>query len=228
MRETVLERVGRRFMADRTRENLLICAELLDRSPDEESAELLSRGMREAVEGAALGLVPEELSIAVGELRTRFPGNKELVGFAVWMTGEQAGADLRRLVADSTQEETERIAFLKTLAGRKDRALLAVLFAMVESDQESKAIKLAAINALARYDGDSVPDRLLARYSKMSPDEQKTAQSVLVTRIPWSRQLLQAVDEGRIARESISYDALLLIQSRGDDGVEHTYQATVG
>jgi putative heme-binding domain-containing protein len=215
--EVLAERIGRRFMADRSDANMEICAKLLDRAPDTDSVKLLIHGMEQALEGMALSSIPKSLDVALGRLWSRFPNDDAVVSFALRLNSQEALKVARDAVANSAKSEALRLSYIGKLAELGDRDLESVLLKLVQDESASATLRKEAISALRRYSGAGIPAGLLGVYSKLEPDLQKTTQAVLSGRAPWSLTLLEAVDSGSVARESLTFDNLLLIQSRGQE-----------
>ncbi|MGK0189094.1 MAG: putative heme-binding domain-containing protein [Verrucomicrobiales bacterium] len=225
--ETLAERIGRRFMSERTPENLARCATLLHQSIDrEEVSEALARGMALALDGTSLSTVPAALDEALADTWRRYPDSAAMVDLALRLRTEKALSVARSRVSEATEatEATEAIAdkdlkirFIKTLSEMGDELLVPELLKIVITPSNADDLVLAALNGLRRFSDDEIPSVLLDRYGDLPVMIQKTIQSILASRSDWSHQLLQAVDRGSIKPESVMFDTLLVLQSRGDE-----------
>ncbi|MCB1094175.1 MAG: c-type cytochrome [Verrucomicrobiae bacterium] len=214
---TLAERVGRRLMADRTAENLTLCGKLLEQAADPDIAKALIRGMTQAIEGTSLTEVPEALDAAIGELWNRYPDDEGVIQFGMRLGSAKALAMARTIIRDVGAAASRRVQFVGMLSEMVDPPLIDVLLNVLKDSNEGESVKMAALNGLRRYTGAEIPEVILTEYSGMPLEMQKTSQAILASRLEWSIQLLQAVDEGKLRRESIAFDTLLAIQARGDE-----------
>lgn len=217
--KVLAERIGRRFMADRNDANMTICAQLLERAPDAESVKHLLRGMDLALQGMAIDSVPAEFDAVFGRLWKKYPSDQQLISFALRLNSLEALKVARATIIDAARPEKERIGYIEKLSQMGDADSEPALLKLVglPAPDASAKLRMAALTALRRYSGDVIPPTLLRAYDAMEPDLRQTAQSLLSSRPSWATQLLQAVDTGKVAREGVTFDALLLIQSRADE-----------
>src|SRR5262249_38765183 len=75
IRGTILERIGRRYLADGGEANLAACARLVAAAPGQVELEALLRGMERALEGRRLLAVPATLEKQLASLVKDQPGN---------------------------------------------------------------------------------------------------------------------------------------------------------
>ena len=215
--DRIAERIGRRFMAHRTPENLDICARLLDQATGAPLVNAFVRGMELALEGTSMDDVPAALDGAIARLWQRYPNDNAIISFAMRLKSSKALGVARSVIADDKRETALRIQFIGKLSELGDSALEPVLLDIVADEQADADVRLAAINGLRRFAGAAIPEALLAHYVALTPTMRKTAQSILASRADWSASLLSAVDRGVVPRESVTFDVLLFIQSRGDE-----------
>ena len=214
---TLAERIGRRFMSDRTDENLAVCARLLEASSSGLRARALVRGMELALEGTSLTEVPPALDAAVARIWKNHPEDSAMINFALRLKSAEAMAIARTAIADTDRDEALRIRFIVNLSEMGDEALEQVLLRIVADGADRFDVRLAALNGLRRFTGEEIPRVLLGSYDGMDVSMRKTVQSILASREDWGLQLLSAVDEGRLSRDAVAFDTLLLIQSRDNE-----------
>ena len=73
VRQVLIERLGRRYLADKSAVGLQACAWLLDHAPGAAEADLLVKGMDQALEGRQLAKVPAVLEKQIDKLRKEQP-----------------------------------------------------------------------------------------------------------------------------------------------------------
>jgi putative heme-binding domain-containing protein len=209
-------------MADRTDANMTICAQLLERAPNADTVKHLLRGMELALQGMAIDSVPAEFDAVFSRLWKKYPSDQQLISFALRLNSQEALKVARATIIDTSRPEAERVGYIEKLSqmGDADAELALLKLVGLPAKEASARLRMAALNALRRYSGNGIPAALLGAYDSMEPDLRQTAQSILSSRPSWATQLLEAVDAGKVARESVTFDALLLIQSRGDEKVK--------
>ena len=214
------ERIGRRFMAERSEENLEICAALLQSAPSATAAKLLVRGMERALQGSEVSSLPASLDNAVTRLWESFPLDAGLVGFAVRLGSEEGRRAARRFVADARQDVAERSDLVRSLSQLKDRETLPLLLDLVKTTSSPEPLRLVSLSALRRYSDDVIADELVRLMPMLQGDLADTAQSVLAGRAMWSLRLLEAVDRGDLRREVVGYNSLLAMERRETPSIQ--------
>ncbi len=214
------ERVGRRFMAERSAANLEICAALLDRAPSAAVAKRLVRGMEKALEGSEVDSLPPALDRALARLWDQFPLDTDLVRFALRLGSAEGREAARRFVVNQRLPVGERVELIESLSQLRDPDAVVPFLEMFRQDGEHEPVRLASVNALRRYADADIASLLVQEYPRVSGDLRDTVQSVLVGRPSWALRLLDAVDRGAIARESIGYNNLLVMERREDPAAQ--------
>ncbi|MCS1409202.1 MAG: hypothetical protein M2R45_02382 [Verrucomicrobia subdivision 3 bacterium] len=213
---TLGERIGRRFMAERSEENLEICAGLLREAPSASVAKLLVRGMEKALEGREIDQLPASLETAVARLWARFPLDADLVKFALRLGIREGKRAAREFVNDERQLLSEREDLIRSLSQLRDAESLPLLVRIFQGDENPESLRLVSLNGLRRYSDEGIPPVLLSASQSLQGDLRKTALSVMAGRPSWAVQLLQAVDRGKLPREAVAYENLLLMQRSKD------------
>lgn len=213
---TLTERIGRRFMAEQTAQNLEYCAELLTAAPTIEAAKQLVRGMEKALEGSRIDDLPLALEEAVRRLWENFPLDADLVAFALRLGSEEGRLAARRFIVDAQQPRAERVKLVQSLSQLKDSDALPLVLELFRDTTVPSRLRLAAVSALRRYTEEVVADVLIRELPSLQGELADTAQSVLAGRASWSLSLLEAVDRGELPRETVRYNSLLVMQGRED------------
>lgn len=207
VREALLERIGRRYLAARTDADQHSCARLLRAAPGEDEADRLAAGLEKALRGQTAFTSDPALEEAVVALWERQPQNPVRMQLAMRLGNQAAlGRALQRIASPKTPaaERRQLIACLGELhpAGSVDR-LLELL-----NGSEATDIQQAALAALQSYSDSAVTDRLLARYSAMPANLRDRVQNYLASRAPTARRLLELVDAGPIPAKEVSLDVV--------------------
>jgi putative membrane-bound dehydrogenase-like protein len=201
VQEALIERLMRRFALSGTRQELVQCARLLNLAPDKESQEKLLAGFEEAFQGRSLTGLPEELTEALtkaggGSLALRIRQGQP----------EAIDEGLTRL-ADAATKTEDRIELVRTFGEVKPESAEPVLLEMLASSKDTN-LTSAILSALQNYSADEIGETIIDQYGSFKDDAREVAQSVLSSRKNWSRQLLEAVEAGKIDKESLSLDVV--------------------
>ncbi|MBJ06876.1 MAG: dehydrogenase [Verrucomicrobiaceae bacterium] len=209
--KTLRERIGRRYMAERSTGSLQMCSRLLRKAAGTKHLDSLIRGMEKALEGTSLEPVPGELDAALANIWKNHPVTDDLIRFSLRMKSPRALAAARPLLRNPGTPVAQRLAFIKALGELADSSSEKVFLSLFADTRESAEIRLAALSALRRYAGAEIPQTILACYPELQGPLRQTAQSLLAARPGWALKLLEAVDHGKIDRSSIGLDSVLLM-----------------
>lgn len=212
MEETILPRLIKRFAMAGAQKDLRTCVALFRLAPDRKHGLILLKGFEEAYKGrSAIGL-PAELIEEVAKL------GGGSVAFGVRQGRPDAIAKALAIVADAKAPLAQRIELIDILgeAHRPDcaRALLERLGA-----QEPEAVRRAALGALSAYNDEAVGAEVVRLLPQMTGELRDTAETLLASRRAWSRQLLGAVDAGRIDAKALPTATLRKLLFHKDDKI---------
>ena len=212
--ESVLsERVGRRYMAERSPESLEMCARLLTRARGSKHLETLIRGMLKALEGTSLDPVPAELDATLADLWKNGEVPKEVIQLSLRLKSPQALAAARPLLKAPSTPLSQRLDLVKALGELADAPSEDIFLELIRNETIEPALRLAALNALKRYAGEDIPSTLLTLYPRLQGDLRQVAQSILSSRPAWAHRLLLAIDSGIIDKASLSPANILLMKN---------------
>ncbi|HEU5077896.1 MAG TPA: PVC-type heme-binding CxxCH protein [Opitutaceae bacterium] len=192
------ERLMRRFAAAGGRENLLICAELLDAAPDADTRKELMAGFEKAFEGRVLPALPDELVAAM------IKAGGGSLALRIREKDPAAIDEALRTMADPKTPSIDRLRLISVFGQVPAAPASAVLVRLLHDNDP--AVRDAALGAAAAYDDANLTAAILAGYAQFSAKEKVTAQSVLSSRLPSATALLDAVEAGSIPRETIQPD----------------------
>ncbi|MEO2049231.1 MAG: PVC-type heme-binding CxxCH protein [Pirellulales bacterium] len=127
-------------------------------------------------------------------------------------------AQAEQVVADTDAKLDERLSFLELLEfqslARAEPFLLELLDA-----REPQHLQTAAIDALGRFSDDRIAPLLLDSYSQLTPTVRTAMIDVLLARSERISPLLNAIEEGRIARVEISAVQRRLLSRNRDEKI---------
>lgn len=215
VKQVILDRIGRRYTAERTEENFTTCARLLDRSPGQEQTDRLVAGMELGLHGTPLPEVPPALRAPLAKLWEKTPRSITLVRLALRLGDHQAESEALRLAASNSASASDRAAIVEILGQLGHPSDEPVLLDLI-GEKQPKSVRLAALVALQSYDDSKIANVVLSQYSGMSADLRDRARSLLCGRKAWASDLLAAVESNRMARQDVSIDQIRQIMLHND------------
>jgi putative membrane-bound dehydrogenase-like protein len=215
VRQFILERIGRRYLAENSDAGLRACAWLLDTAPGAAEVDLLVKGMDLALEGRQLAQVPAVLEKQIDKLRAERPDDLKRLRLALRLGSAPAYADALKRVSDPKTPEGTRLSLVEVLgqAGRAECVpALLTLFEQAKGDPLRKAL----LAALQPYTDTRIGESLLRHYPKLSADLRGRAQALLASRPASARALVQAVEAGHISAKEIGLDPVRQLAQHKD------------
>jgi putative membrane-bound dehydrogenase-like protein len=219
----LIGRLGQRYTAERTEENLNTAAQLLAMAPTPEDVDKLVKGMELGLEGDTVKSVPAALSKQVAEVWKTRPPSGTLISFATRLGYEQAAQAALEKVADAKTPSTDRRKYLELLSERRVAAAVPVFLNLFRTEK-TENFRLDLLNALQRFGDAGIADALLELYPDLSGRLRASAQTILTSRKEWSLQLLTAVDKGTIKPSQVSPINLAAIQNHHDAALDKLIQ----
>jgi len=219
----IIVRLGQRYTAERTEENLNTAAQLLAMAPTPEDVDKLVKGMEQGLEGNTVKSVPAALSKQVAEVWKTRPASGTLISFATRLGYEQAAQAALEKVADAKTPSPDRRKYLELLSERRVAAAVPVFLNLFRTEK-TENFRLDILNALQRFGDASIADALLELYPGLSGRLRASAQTILTSRKDWSLQLLTAVDKGDIKPSQVSPINLAAIQNHHDAALDQLIQ----
>src|SRR5207302_11487390 len=113
IRDVLLERIGRRYLAEVGAADLQCCARLLDLAPGAAEREALIRGMEQALVGRRLERVPAVLKEPLARIERESP-SLALLRLKVRLGDAAAYDRLLRAAADAKTRDADRTALVET------------------------------------------------------------------------------------------------------------------
>ncbi|MEM7387213.1 MAG: c-type cytochrome, partial [Verrucomicrobiota bacterium] len=227
--EAVIENLARRVTSESANKHLGYAARLLQLAPDAADRSRLIDGLEAGMQGQTLTGIPDEARLAFDRLWST-AGEKDfrLIRFAMRLANPEAIEAARSFVRNPEADREERGRLIDTLAELRDDESLEILLDLATAEGEDQALRLTALNALRRFSDPSIPERLLKSLPSLEGDLAYTAQAILSGRKDWAEQMLGAVADGAIRRESVRYENLLLILSLGEAELSATIERNWG
>jgi len=212
---TLLSRLGQRYTAERSYQNLDTSAELLGMAPGPNEVDELVRGMEAGLQGDAVKSIPVSMQKRVDELWTKRPKTPILISFAARLGHPEAERAVLDMLADAKATEAARKKMVALVAELHVTAAVPVLLDVL-TKEKAESLRLEVLNSLQRFPDERIAQTVLDLYSDMGAAMRELSRSILCSRASWSRMLLEAVTSGEIGRESVPVANVLVIQNHHD------------
>ncbi len=106
---------------------------------------------------------------------------------------------MRQVLSDTAADMKQRERAFDILVRGRDQDAVAAIQSVVAEPK----LRGAAIRALASFDDTKTPAVVLAQYKRLTDDEKRDAIATLVVRPSYATALLDAMDDGRVARTDV-------------------------
>jgi putative membrane-bound dehydrogenase-like protein len=207
IRQYLIERLGRRYMAEGGEADLETCAHLLAAAPGPEEVKLLVQGMEKALEGRQLPSVPHVLEKQLNDLWTKQSGNTLLVRFALRLGSPQGYDRALAIAGDAKAPEGDRINLIEVL-GQTGKPECVPVLLRVLAEGKSDGVRGKAMSALQAFPEERVTRAVLDAYPGLSAGLRTQARALLCSRPASALAFLQAVDAGKINPKEVPTDSL--------------------
>lgn len=210
--DTILSRLMKRFAMAGSQKDYETCVELFRLAPEKKHGLILLKGFEEAFKGRSITGLPNEL---VAEIAKLGGGS---VAFGVRQGKADAVNKALGIIQNLKAALAERVELIEILGESKEPRSLPVMLSLL-SAKESPTLHKTTLGALQSYKDDKIGSEVVKLLPTMAQDVREVAESLLVGRREWSRQLLTAVDAGSIAPKSIPLPTLRKLLLHRDDQI---------
>lgn len=221
VRKHLLSRLMRRYASTGARRDLLTCAQLLAKAPNEESGKLLMAGFEEAYQGRSLAGLPTELAAAISKA-----GGASLP-LRLRQGDASALEEALRLIPDEKGAVAVRRQLVEVLGQVPQPPAVDSLLALAAATKE-ESLRAAALTALQSYDEPRIASTLVEQLPKLSRDSRSLAVSVLASRKAWTLTLLDAAAAGKAPVESFAPADVKKLVLRPDPQIAERVKALFG
>ncbi len=218
-RDTLSQRLMRRYAMAGSEKNLQSCADLLEAAPDKAAAKLLLTGLQLTFQGTEIPPLPERLSRRMDSLAKQVGENELLL--QVLRGNEHALNQAAAMVANPSADLLARLKLAKAFGSIGRPEVVAPLLKNLGGRQEN-AVKRVSLLSLAHYDDPRIPKTILSRYGSTLPAEhgvRSTADRVLAGRLDWARQFLEKIDLAHIKARDVAPDVVQLFLQHKDPAI---------
>lgn len=208
----LLPRIMRRFALEGRRQDLLTCAALLRMAPTPEHTKYLMKGFEEAFRGRSMTGLPDELLQALAA-----SGQAPLV-MRVRQGEAAAVKEALTLVQNPKAKIEDRLLYARTFGEVKQNEAVPVLMT-IASGNDLVALRKAALVSLMSYDQDDIGTQAATLLTNTTNEVRTATLALLASRAKWSMNLLQAVQSGQVAANSVPADMVDRIRGHKDTAV---------
>jgi putative heme-binding domain-containing protein len=227
VRDVLIERLARRYVALGDNGGYAACAWLLEHAPTRGDVELVVAGMETQLAGHRFDRPPQALDESLAKLLHKGRSSTTLLCLAIRLGSEEAASKLVERVKEAATNPTERITAIRALSEAGPPQTAEQLLSLLGTRQ-SQAVNEALLTAVGRFKQESLGTEILSRWSSLSTTLRDRAIDVLASRTAWSRQLLQAVAAGKVDPKSVSTDQVRHILLHGDADIARQVTARWG
>jgi putative heme-binding domain-containing protein len=206
VRGTIVERLARRYLAERNEAGYTACARLMALAPDGAARQALVAALDQDFGGRPLETVPAPLDSLARELLTDHASNPVAVRLAMRLGSDEAYRRALATLADRAAPQSTRLALISAVGQAARPESTAALVRLLDEPLES--IQLAAVAALEHGDDPALAAEVLRRYGGWPAALRNRAVNMLCARPFWARSLVQGVADGRVDAKEVSVDQL--------------------
>jgi putative heme-binding domain-containing protein len=210
--ETILPRLMKRFALAGAQKDYQSCALLFRLAPENKQGRILLKAFEESFKGQSIVGLPDELLLEIAKL------GGGSVAFGIRQGKDDAIDKALALIRDPKAASAQRIELIEIIGEAKQPRCVGPLLALLRATPQA-AIQKAILGALQSYGSDSIGAEVARQLPAMSADVREVAEALLVGRREWSRQLLAAVDDGKIAPKSIPLATLRKLLLHRDEQI---------
>jgi putative heme-binding domain-containing protein len=210
--DTILARLMKRFAMAGTQKDYQTCVELFRLAPEKKHGAILLKGFEEAFKGRSSAGLPNELLAEIAKL------GGGSVAFGVRQGKEDAVVKALAMIQNPKTPLPDRLELIDIFGEAKQPRCIVPLLELL-SAKEPAALHKTALGSLQSYKDDKIGAEVVKLMPTMPGDVREVAESLLVGRREWSRQLLLAVDAGKVSPKSIELPTLRKLLLHRDDQI---------
>jgi putative heme-binding domain-containing protein len=178
-------------------------------------------GFESAMSGRSLSGLPNELAEALG----KYSGGSVLLGLR---QGKAEAVDQAlATLADDRADRGNQLQYVQIL-GEVDQPRSVPSLLKLATRSDDPALQGAALVALPRYKGPEIGAAVLAVLPDLTDDVRGEALALLASRPGWARQLLEAVDAGKVDAKSVPVEVVQRLMRHRDATVAALLKAHYG
>ena len=220
VRDVIHGRLMRRYAAEGSEETLSACLRLLEAASSGEHRDRMLAALDQGLGGRRLEAAPETFRAKMAELAQEDRA-QDVCRLRLALRCGVAGVHERvvELAADAKMSTPDRVSLVGLLGEIGRPSCLPTLIPLLHIDEQHD-VEIAVLYAIARFDDNRVPVKVLKEYPRFSAKLKAICLRVLLSRPHWALAFLNEVDQGKIDPESILVDELRSLASYEDEEID--------
>ncbi|MGB0579003.1 MAG: PVC-type heme-binding CxxCH protein [Limisphaerales bacterium] len=212
----IISRLGQRYTAERSDDNLRTAAKLIGLAPSDQALDKLIEGMDKGLQGDPVKSVPKEMQQQIARLWKERKHDARLITVAARLKHGPALEKALVRVVNREGSSSEQSALIKLVADQRDKSTIPTFMSLLRQEKNSRR-QIELIQALSRFYTTRIADLFIESLPNWSASTRVAAVNALASRLEWSQLLLDAVDLDHVRTEWISIGNLISIQEYGCD-----------
>ncbi|HWB08501.1 MAG TPA: PVC-type heme-binding CxxCH protein [Pirellulales bacterium] len=216
-RDTVAERLARRYAGEATSQGWDSCSRLQSLAPDSGTRDRLLAAVDAQLAGTRLDAPPPELSQLVESILRGDRVDLAVIRLALRLRLPEALPKGLAIVGDRSANMTNRVGLIEAIGTTAYPECVDPLLSCF-SAEEPPAIRLAALSALQAYDDAKIAEQLMGQYARLTPELKTRIRGLLVSRAAWSQKLVNAVRNKQIPASDVEVEQVrqMLVHKQPD------------
>ncbi len=227
VRGTLIERLTRRYAAERNDAGYAACARLLALAPTGNDVERIVAAMESEFTGPRLTAVPAPLAEPIAKLWRLNPNDPTITRLALRLGMSEAYEAALARMADPQMPQQARLSYISTIGQAGDAAVVPRLLPLLEQSHD-EAIRSSALAALAHFDSERIATEILTRYGEFSAALRSRAIGLLASRPAWAMELVSAVAAKNVSATDVSVDQVRQMLAHNDSKLAQAIETQWG
>ncbi|MEX0977325.1 MAG: c-type cytochrome, partial [Pirellulales bacterium] len=225
---TIVERLARRYLAEKSDAGYQACARLLALAPRDEDRLRLVAAMDQDSFGSPSDEVPAALVGPLVKIWREQGSDPTVTRFLLRLGHPEAYQKAVDRMTDRNEPPKIR-ATLVTAVGQAARPdALNRLLSLLDESPDADAVRMAALAALEHYTDEGIGADVLARYPQFTPELRNRAIALAASRKAWSAALIEAVAAEKIDVKDVPLEAVRQMLAHNDPELSQKIEARFG
>lgn len=197
------------------------CARLLALCKEKEQVDQLLKGFEQAYTGRRMVGLPDNLARALVE------SGRSSLELRVRLGDAAATREAIELLSNDKAPADERIAVARILGEVKAPESLEALLAVSVSVANAE-LQRAALTAASAFTDPAIGARLLEKFSAFSEEARPAFFDVMLSRVEWTRQLVEGTANGKISPKAFAADVADQLRRHPDESIARLARQRLG
>jgi putative heme-binding domain-containing protein len=193
--ESLLKKLMQRYVMAAGKDNYAAAATLVKLAPSSKESKILIDGIHEGLRGTEISALPAALIAAIEPYRAEM--RQELLAISLRQGDKKAFSESVAMLSDTKSNSKAKINLIQIIGEINNPAGVPALLNVAEDTKADPVIRIAALQAVQRFDDIEIASRLIKSYhSKLRGDlsVREATLNLFATRVNWALQFLKTVD----------------------------------